>query len=158
MDTSQTLTQAVVEPWEIASRVTLFLLDGLPPDALTAKLTPRAWSVGQHFAHLHANRLAWMEGYKNLTQGLSRVPKEQAEDAAVLKAALEDSAQAVGLMLVEAVEAGKVKGFKRSPAAFMGYLVAHEGYHHGEIGVILAQTGHRLDDAVKWGLWEWDKR
>lgn len=27
---------------------------------------------------------------------------------------------------------------------FVGYLVVYESYHHGEMGVILAQQGHRL--------------
>jgi uncharacterized damage-inducible protein DinB len=45
-------------------------------------------------------------------------------------------------MFQQAVEAGKVKGWKHSPPAFMGYCIAHEGYHLGEIGMTLKQAGH----------------
>ena len=54
-------------------------------------------------------------------------------------------------------ETGKVKSFKRSPETFLGYLIAHEGYHQGEIGMVLAQTGHRLPKEVAYGIWEWGK-
>jgi uncharacterized damage-inducible protein DinB len=148
----------IVEPWNIISRVTLYLLDAVQPEALNDRLEPRAWSVGQHFAHLHTIRMMWLEAYQDLHAKLQKVPVEQVTDKAVLRTHLEASAQVVAAMLTESIEAGKVKGFKRSPAAFIGYLVAHESYHHGEIGAILAQSGHRIDKEVAWGMWEWDKR
>jgi len=61
--------------------------------------------------------------------------------------------------LIEAsTTAGRVKGFKPHPAAFVGYAVAHEAYHHGEIGIALSQSGHTLDKKVAYGMWEWDVR
>ncbi|MDQ2888166.1 MAG: hypothetical protein M3Y39_19015 [Chloroflexota bacterium] len=36
---------------------------------------------------------------------------------------------------------GKVKGFKSHAVAFLGYLISHESYHRGEIGIILTQAG-----------------
>ena len=39
-----------------------------------------------------------------------------------------------------------------------GYLIAHESYHHGEIGVALAQLGHPLDKKAAFGMWEWGVR
>ncbi len=37
-------------------------------------------------------------------------------------------------------------------AAFVGYLVAHDGYHWGEIGIALAQSGRPLDRKVAYGM------
>lgn len=152
-----TETHPLIETWGILTRVTRLLLEAIPSEALADKLETRGWSVGKHFAHLHAVRLMWLEGYPALTTGLSKVPTEQIEDKAVLLAALDTSAQTVSAMLEQAIAADKVKNFKRPPAAFVGYLVAHESYHHGEIGVILAQSGHRLPKDAAWGMWEWDK-
>ena len=148
----------LVESWNIVSRITLYVLEGIQPEALADRLTPRAWCVGQHFAHLHANRMNWMEGYKDLLDGLQKIPADQAVDKALLKISLEQSAQRVATMIERGITAGKIKNFKRHPEAFVGYLIAHESYHHGEIGVILAQCGHRLDNEIAWGMWEWEKR
>lgn len=150
----------LIEMWHIAVRVTRFVLDGVPPEALADKLEPRGWSVGQHFAHLHNNRWDWLSGYPDFQKRLDKVPKEQANDKAALQTALDQSAQVMADMLARAVEKGKVSGITRSPApaVFVGYMIAHELYHHGEIGVILAQNGHRLPKEVAWGMWEWDKR
>jgi uncharacterized damage-inducible protein DinB len=60
-------------------------------------------------------------------------------------------------MLSSAVENDKVEGFRRSPTAFLGYLIAHESYHHGEIGVMLDLGGHKLDDKIAAGMWDWGK-
>lgn len=53
---------------------------------------------------------------------------------------------------------GKIKGFRPHASAFLGYLVAHESYHQGEIGLILGQAGLPLDKKVAYGMWEWGVR
>jgi uncharacterized damage-inducible protein DinB len=40
----------------------------------------------------------------------------------------------------------------------MGYLISHESYHRGEIGIILTQAGYKLDQKIAYGMWEWGKR
>ena len=40
-------------------------------------------------------------------------------------------------------------------AVFVAYLVAHEAYHWGEVGVLLAQQGERLPRELAYGLWDW---
>ncbi len=149
---------STLEPWEIISRITLYILEAVEPEALDDKLSTRSWSVGEHFAHLHRIRLSWMEQYPDIIAGLTPVPKDQTSDKEVLKQALTQSADAMTHTLQTALDQSKFKGFKRSVPAFIGYLVAHESYHHGEIGIILGQSGHRLDKDVAWGMWEWDKR
>ena len=37
---------------------------------------------------------------------------------------------------------GRVKGFKPHPEAFLGYMIAHEAYHRGQIILILKENGH----------------
>jgi hypothetical protein len=41
---------------------------------------------------------------------------------------------------------------------FNDYLVAHESYHHGEIGIILTLSGQPLDMKTAFGMWEWGIR
>ena len=53
---------------------------------------------------------------------------------------------------------GTIKGFKPHVPAFLGYLIAHESYHHGEIGIALNEIGYPLDRKTAFGLWEWGVR
>ena len=63
------------------------------------------------------------------------------------------------LQLIErGLAAGKIKGFKPHPQAFTGYLIAHESFHQGEIGVALHQSGRPLDKKTAFGMWEWGTR
>jgi uncharacterized damage-inducible protein DinB len=148
----------LVEMWNIVNRITLYILDAVPPDALEARLTPRSWNVGQHFAHLHNNRIEWMGQYPDLAAELVKIPKAQATDKPLLQNALGESGAAVARMIAQGAETGRIKGMAGGVHVFVGYMVAHESYHHGEIGVVLGQTGRRLPDEIAWGMWEWAKR
>ena len=53
---------------------------------------------------------------------------------------------------------GKVKNFKPHVTAFLGYMISHESYHRGEIGIVLAQSGYPLDQKISYGMWEWGVR
>lgn len=58
-------------------------------------------------------------------------------------------------LLAAALERGKISGFRGAPAVFVAYLVAHEAYHWGEVGALLAQQGTRLPRELAYGLWDW---
>jgi uncharacterized damage-inducible protein DinB len=89
--------------------------------------------------------------------GLAKLEGETGDKAA-LAAALESSGQAIATLLRKALTAGKVKGFKPHPVAFLGYLIAHESHHRGHVGWTLKNTGHPLDQKTAYGLWEWGVR
>ena len=114
--------------------------------------------MGQHFAHLHNNRVAWLEARVASRGRLAQLDGEPAADRAALLAALHDSAAAMRDMLARAQQEGRMPAFKRSPTAFLGYLIAHEAAHLGEVGVILAQNGRRLPREVAMGMWDWSVR
>ena len=40
----------------------------------------------------------------------------------------------------------------------LGYFIAHEGHHRGQIVMLARQLGHRLPSDVTNGLWHWVKR
>ena len=40
----------------------------------------------------------------------------------------------------------------------MSSLIAHEFYHFGEIGILLGETGVKMDAHVVYGLWEWKEK
>lgn len=148
----------LVETWNINCRMSLYVLDAIAPEALGGISASKGRSVGALFAHLHAVRLMWLEvAAPELMKGLAKIDKAAVADKQLLQRSLEQSAHATGELLKQGLAAGKIKGFKRSPAAFMGYLIAHEGYHLGEIGMTLKQTGHPLDQKIAYGMWEWGR-
>ena len=70
-----------------------------------------------------------------------------------LRSSLEASGRAIAELLRKAVASGgKVKGFKPHASAFLGYLIAHESHHRGQVGWTLKGTGHPLDPKTAFGL------
>jgi uncharacterized damage-inducible protein DinB len=149
----------LLDTWEIHSRITLYLLDGVAAEAFSSESKAKGRSVAEQFAHIHNVRLMWIKAAQpELLEGLEKIEKEQATDRDNLRRSLESSGKAISALLKNGIESGRVKGFKPHPAAFMGYLIAHEAYHHGEIGMNLSQCGFPLDKKIAYGIWEWGSR
>jgi uncharacterized damage-inducible protein DinB len=150
----------IADTWNINNRINLYMLEAIPPEALSGLPTSKGRNVGEQFAHMHNVRLMWLEAAaKDLMDGLAKIEKADALDKDLLKQSLELSGTAIETLLNRSAAAGgKVKGFKPHVTAFLGYLCAHEGYHRGEIGIILNQAGYKLDQKVAYGIWEWGSR
>ena len=150
----------LAETWAINNRINLYMLEAIAPEALSGISTSKGRNVGEQFAHMHNVRLMWLEpAAKDLMDGLEKIEKDNALDKDLLKRSLEASGKAIETLISRSEAAGgKVKGFKPHVTAFLGYLCAHEGYHRGEIGIILHQSGHKLDQKTAYGIWEWGVR
>lgn len=146
-----------MEEWLSAWRQTAAkserLLAAIEPAALAWRPRARAWTVGQHFRHLNQVRCDWIAGQPGQSDP-AQLPKEASTDQQQLLTALAESAEAMAAMLASALERGKISGFRGAPAVFVAYLVAHEAYHWGEVGALLAQQGTRLPRELAYGLWE----
>lgn len=159
MNSSETeLPAQVIDTWRISVRVGLFALDETDAEALgAADLKGRA--PGRQFAHIHNVRRMWLEHTEpDLFARVAKLENDDALDKATLRTALFTSGEAVEEMLRRALAAGRIKGFKPHPAAFVGYLVAHEAFHLGDIGVRLTVAGRPLSQKASYGLWEWGVR
>jgi uncharacterized damage-inducible protein DinB len=93
---------------------------------------------------------------------LEELEKLGDDDAApgkdALRGALEASSAAIETLLARGLEAGKIKGFKPHPMAFLGYLISHESHHRGQVMLALKANGHLPDKKVQYGIWEWGVR
>jgi uncharacterized damage-inducible protein DinB len=152
--------EQLTETFCINNRVNLYLLEAIPELHL-ADVYPGAKGrcVGKQWAHLHDVRLMWLKASAPaLMAGLAKLEEAEALNKKALAKALIQSGKAIELLLEQAAPTGKIKGFKPHATAFLGYLLAHEAHHRGQIMVILKQSGHMVDKKTQFGIWEWGVR
>jgi len=156
---SEELEKQIVDTWTISNRINLYMLDGIPPAALNDISASKGRSVAQQFAHLHNVRLMWLSASApELMEGLEKIEKEKASDKKLLQKSLKASGRAMEELLKKGFKEGKIRSFKPHVPAFLGYVVAHESHHRGQIALSLKQSGHTLDKKIGYGIWEWGVR
>ena len=154
------LEKQIIDTWNINNRVNLYLLEAISPDALNDLSASRGRTVAEQLAHLHNVRLMWLKSaWPELMEGLEKIEKETAADKKLLARRLKESGKAMETLLKNSLESGgRIKGFKPHITAFLGYVLAHESHHRGQIALSLKQSGHTLDKKVAYGIWEWGVR
>jgi len=154
------LESQITDTWNINNRINLYLLDAISLDALADRSTSKGRTVAEQIAHLHNVRLMWLRVCgPELIKGIVKIEKDAAANKKLLERELTKSGKAMETVLKKAIEnGGKVKGFKPHVTAFLGYIIAHESHHRGQIALSLKQSGHTLDKKVAYGIWEWGVR
>lgn len=73
--------------------------------------------------------------------------------------ALEQSSQVLNELIGRALDSdGCIKGFRPDAAGFVGYVIAHDAHHRGQIAMLARQLDHPLPQKVTFGMWEWGSR
>jgi uncharacterized damage-inducible protein DinB len=157
---SEIINQQLIETWQINNRVNMKLLDGITDEGLEDTLSKRGGrTVALQFAHLHNVRLGWLEVCaKDLLKGQTKIDTAGEVGKALLKKRLTESGEAIGKLIAQGViNDGKIKGYKRGIVPMIGYLVAHDAHHRGNMLLTLKQCGHKLTQQVQFGIWDWEK-
>ena len=148
--------KALIETWQINQKMNQFLLDGINENHLVDRSTFKGRSVGEQFAHIHNVRLMWVKvAAPLLLSSQKKFEKEDLLSRQTLSEQLRQSSMAIESVLEEGLTTGRVKGFKPHPEAFLGYMIAHESHHRGQIILILKEHSHLPDKKILYGLWEW---
>jgi uncharacterized damage-inducible protein DinB len=144
------------ETFHINNNINLYLLKAIGEDHLKDQSASKGRNVGEQFAHMHNVRLMWLKVAEPLLlRDVEKIEKENGITKSVLKKSLQDSSKAIQALLEQSP--GKIKGFKPHATAFLGYLLAHEAHHRGQILLSLKQSGHMVDKKVQFGIWEWGR-
>src|SRR5688572_2858966 len=154
------LAREVLATWKRHQQILLFLLQRIPEKQLGAvTLDAKGRDVARAFAHLNRTRLGWLSFHA--TGERPDLPKSSKGDRPKKKelaAALKESGKRVEELLAKALrKEARVRLFGKSPVRWMGYLVAHESHHRGQILLALKQSGFTFDEKVGvqglWGKW-----
>ncbi len=156
------MTEQLLEAWRVNNRINLFLIDHISEEGMKSTTSTRGGrDVARQFAHVHNNRIDWLEnhGPRNAAEGLRKFDGQYSPSKSELTRALEASGEAVGQCLAQALQPdGKLRGVKRGVFAAFGYHVAHESHHRGSILLTLKLTGHKMDQAATYAIWDWNNR
>ena len=140
-------------------RINRYLIDNLAPAAWDAKPEGgKGRTIRAMVAHINNVRLMWL---KSAGWPLASVRKLDGDTCSRQEAseALELSSEAVGdLLKASLAQDGRIRGFKPDVGGFIGYLLAHDAHHRGQISMQARQLGHPLSQSVMYGLWEWGTR
>lgn len=154
------MKEQLIEAWHINNRMNLLLIDNTSDEGMQKTLSTRGGrTVYLQLVHVHNVRMSWLEIVaKDIFSKYKNLDKEAAYDKKGLRKAFEDSAKGIEELINRSWDdAGKVKSFKTGLIPMISYFISHESHHRGSIMLTLKQTGIKLPDALKWGLWEWSK-
>lgn len=152
------LPDALMISFETNNRINQYLIQNLPAQAWSAKPPEgRGRTVAAIVAHMHNVRVMWLKAAKadQIPGQLDRssvTPVEAVEG-------LDNSTQALVVLIRRAIASdGRIKNFRPDVAGFIGYLIAHDAHHRGQIAMLARQLGHPLPQKAMFGMWEWGTR
>jgi uncharacterized damage-inducible protein DinB len=152
------LPPALLNAFDTNDNINQYMLENLPSESWRAA-TPggKGRTIAAIVAHMHNVRVMWLKAAK-----AAEVPAQIEKDkvtATQASKALEQSRAALSEVLKAALDTdGRVKGFRPDVAGFVGYLIAHDAHHRGQICMLARQMGHPLPQKAMFGMWEWGSR
>ena len=157
---------ALIAAWRTSHRVTVYLIENLPPDLWSMALPgiPRR-TVRTIAAHIHNARCMWIKmlGARHGVEIPRPVNPRTVQPPALCRALGRSSKGIIDLIRLGVARGGAVppaawQNFPTDVVHFLSYFVAHEAHHRGQLCILARQLGHRLPKEVTAGLWQWKKR
>ena len=162
--TNDTVRDDVLATWRRHNAILLYLVEQVPEKGFSAKPTgSRGRDVARQLEHVNRVRLSWLHHHE--TGERLKLPRQN-DGPTPTRQELLDALRDTGLEIEEWLEAalvGKVnpRMFGKNPIRWMGYLIAHESHHRGQIMLALKQNGMRQPEKVAiqglWGQWIFGK-
>ena len=154
-----TATQELLDAWRLNNQINLRLIDGISAAGMTSTMSTRGGrDVARQFVHLHNVRWAWLS-----MAGAG--PGERHEEAGHQSRAEQGAAQSRAHVVVRGhrpvarfapqIDDGKDYGriFAAGPYKALGYFLAHDAHHRGNILLTLKLAGHKVDTKTQYGIW-----
>lgn len=156
-DATLDFKKSLLESFAVNEKANQLLVGSISDAAWQADSpTGKGRTIADVAAHIHHVRLMWLSAADKTAQVPAKLEPYKASQGQV-QSALKASASAMEKLLLKALEdpAGKVPNFRPNVVVFVGYLIAHDSHHRGQIAMMARQVGHPLPPKIGFGLWEW---
>jgi len=152
------LPAALLNAFNTNDRINQYLIENLSASAWSEKPPGgKGRTIQAIVAHMHNVRVMWLKAARagKIPEPLDRTTITPAE----ARSGLESSRSALDTLLREALEGnGRIRNFRPDAAGFVGYLIAHDAHHRGQITMLARQLGYPLPQKAMFGMWEWGSR
>jgi uncharacterized damage-inducible protein DinB len=153
------MKEQVLSTWLINNKINLMLIEAINEDDLRFTLSKLGGrTIALQFAHLHNLRLWRLENFaKEYLGSQKKIDAELPINKQLLKTRIEESGLAYAKWINESLSnKGEINGFKKGVIPFVGFMIAHEAHHRGNIILTLKQNGKKLPHDIEYGIWDWD--
>ena len=153
------LLETLLDSWDRNNTILINLLRAIPKDAFGTRAIESSPSVAELFGHIHYVRLVFVS--EDAPDFACNLPGEEwvAEpDPGRMAQRLNESAKTVRDAVKSRVEAGKdMELHYDHPILLLQHMIWHEGYHHGQIKLVLKLAGQPLSNKdagpISWRVW-----
>ena len=163
------LRETIFAAWKTNNRVTIFLVEHLPAELLDVAVpgAPRR-TVRMIAGHIHNARCMWIKtlGKENGIAVPRSIDRRKVKPKELVPALERSGAGILSLLKLGCSRGGSIpatsayiwRNLPLDVGHVLGYFIAHEGHHRGQIVMLARQLGHRLPAEVTAGIWQWSKR
>jgi uncharacterized damage-inducible protein DinB len=153
------LLELLLDSWDRNNTIMVNLLRALPEDALDERAMESSPSIAELFSHIHYVRTVFVS--EDAPEVAIRVPEKEwrrEHDRNRIEELLNESAKAVRNAVKNRVETGQdMRVHYDHPILLLQHMIWHEGYHHGQIKLILKITGRPMSNQeagkITWQVW-----
>jgi uncharacterized damage-inducible protein DinB len=153
------LLEVLLDAWDRNNAILINLLNAVPKGGLEARVMPDSPSVAQMFTHMHYVRLVLVsEDAPEFASEPTQAEWLEEHDLTRISQMLNDSAKTVHDAVKARVETNQNMNLHYDhPILFLQHMIWHEGYHHGQIKLVLKLTGSPMSNqslgSGTWGVW-----
>ena len=153
------LLEALLDSWDRNNTILINLLRAIPKDAFGTRATESSPSVAELFGHIHYVRLVFIS--EDAPEFAGDLPREEwwgEPDSGRMEQRLNESAKAVRNAVKSRVAPGRAMDLHYDhPILLLQHMIWHEGYHHGQIKLVLKLSGHPMSNEeagpLTWRVW-----
>jgi uncharacterized damage-inducible protein DinB len=159
------LADALLAAFDTNDRISHYLIENLAAESWRAEPpNGKGRDIASIVAHMHNVRVMWLKaaGGKPSPERDAKIPEQldrlKVTPAQARKGLVESRAALHEVLKASLAADGRVKGFRPDVAGFVGYLIAHDAHHRGQITMLARQAGHPISQKAMFGMWEWGSR